>query len=67
LTQVLEPIFERSFLPDSYARRQAAEFLAGLRPRLHPTTDVGFPVLQGIPFLGYRTLATHRLLTQANV
>jgi hypothetical protein len=45
-------------------RRQTADFLAGLRLRLHPTKNVVFPVRQGIPFLGYRIFPTHRLLAK---
>src|SRR5262249_43096534 len=48
-------------------RRPIADFLAGLRLRLHPTKNVVFPVQQGIPFLGYRIFPTHRLLAKANV
>jgi retron-type reverse transcriptase len=49
------------------ARRRIADFLAGLRLRLHPHKNVIFPVRQGIAFLGYRVFATHRLLAKANV
>jgi retron-type reverse transcriptase len=48
-------------------REAVADFLTGLRLRLHPTKNVVFPVSQGIQFLGYRVFATHRLLVQANV
>jgi hypothetical protein len=48
-------------------RGRAAGLLAGLRLRLHPRKNVVFPVRDGIPFLGYRAFATHRLLAKANV
>jgi retron-type reverse transcriptase len=56
---------DKSFLADVSC--QAAELLAGLRLRLHPTKNVVFPVRDGIPFLGYRVFRTHRLLAKANV
>jgi retron-type reverse transcriptase len=49
------------------ARRSAAEFLAGLRLRLHPNKDAIFPARQGTPFLGYRVCATHVKLAPENV
>jgi hypothetical protein len=48
-------------------RGRVADFLAGLRLRLHPDKNVVFPVRDGIPFLGYRVFATHPLLARSNV
>ncbi len=48
-------------------RDRIAEFLVGLRLRLHPRKNVIFPVNQGIRFLGYRVFPTHRLLVKENV
>jgi hypothetical protein len=49
------------------ARDRIADFLAGLRLRLHPAKTVVFPVADGIRFLGYRVFRTHRLLVKENV
>jgi len=49
------------------AKAQIAEFLVGLRLRLHPRKCTVFPVSQGIRFLGYRVFPTHRLLVKDNV
>src|SRR5262249_325547 len=48
-------------------REQIRDFLVSLRLRLHPTKNVVFPVRDGIRFLGYRVLPTHRLLAKENV
>jgi retron-type reverse transcriptase len=48
-------------------RNELAEFLTGLRLRLHPAKCVVIPVRESIRFLGYRVLPTHRLLASANV
>jgi len=48
-------------------RVQLKDFLVSLRLRLHPTKNVVFPVRDGIRFLGYRALPTHRLLVKENV
>jgi retron-type reverse transcriptase len=48
-------------------REQIQDFLVSLRLRLHPTKNVVFPVKDGIRFLGYRVLPTHRLLVKENV
>jgi retron-type reverse transcriptase len=48
-------------------REQIQDFLASLRLRLHPTKNVVFPVRDGLRFLGYRVLPTHRLLVKENV
>jgi retron-type reverse transcriptase len=48
-------------------RRQVADYLIRLRLRLHADKTVVFPVMQGIPFLGYRVFATHRRLAGENV
>jgi retron-type reverse transcriptase len=49
------------------AREAIAEFLTGLRLRLHSVKNVLFPVREGIRFLGYRVFPTHRLLVKENV
>ena len=56
---------DKGFLAD--VRYRVADFLVGLRLRLHPTKNVIFPVRDGIPFLGYRVFRTHRLLAKENV
>jgi retron-type reverse transcriptase len=48
-------------------RDRLAEFLTGLRLRLHPAKCVVSPVTEGIRFLGYRVFPTHRLLVSENV
>ena len=48
-------------------RAQIAEFLVGLRLRLHPTKNTILPATEGIRFLGYRVFPTHRLLVKENV
>ena len=48
-------------------RERVKDFLVGLRLRLHPKKSVIFPVNDGIRFLGYRVLPTHRLLVKENV
>jgi retron-type reverse transcriptase len=48
-------------------RDRAAEFLGGLRLRLHPDKSVIFPTRQGIRFLGYRVYRTHLGLVPENV
>ncbi len=48
-------------------REQIAGFLTTVRLRLHPAKSVVFPVGEGIRFLGYRVLPTHRLLVKENV
>jgi retron-type reverse transcriptase len=48
-------------------REGIRDFLVSLRLRLHPTKNVVFPISQGIRFLGYRVLPTHRLLVKENV
>jgi retron-type reverse transcriptase len=48
-------------------RERIGDFLTSLRLRLHPTKNVVFPVNEGIRFLGYRVLPTHRLLVKENV
>ena len=48
-------------------REQIRDFLVRLRLRLHPKKCVIFPVKDGIRFLGYRVLPTHRLLPKENV
>jgi hypothetical protein len=73
LTGMLEPIFEPTFISDSYAcrkgkaREQIEQFLTGLRLKLHPRKNTIFPVQEGIRFLGYRVFPTHRLLVKENV
>jgi retron-type reverse transcriptase len=49
------------------ARVAVADFLAGLRLRLHPTKNAIFPVRQGIRFVGYRVWPTHVKLPAQNV
>jgi RNA-directed DNA polymerase len=51
----------------SAIQSQLAEFLAGLRLRLHPHKNTVFPVNQGIRFLGYRVFPTHVLLVKENI
>jgi hypothetical protein len=53
--------------PLAELRRRVADFLAGLRLRLHPAKDQVFPTRQGTPFLGYRVFRTHLGLAKANV
>lgn len=48
-------------------RAAIAEFLLGLRLRLHPRKNVIFPVADGIRFVGYRVFPTHVLLPKENV
>ena len=48
-------------------RDRVAEFLAGLRVRLHPTKNAIFPTRQGIRFLGYRVRRSHVELVPENV
>jgi retron-type reverse transcriptase len=48
-------------------REAVKNFLIRLRLRLHADKTVVFPVAAGMPILGYRVFATHRLLAKANV
>jgi len=47
-------------------REVIIHFLAKLRLNLHEKRAVVFPVSTGIPFLGWRTYSTHRLLRRYN-
>jgi retron-type reverse transcriptase len=42
------------------------EFLPALRLTLHPRSSTVYPVTNGIPFLGFVTYPTHRLLKRRN-
>ena len=47
-------------------KRQIQEFLVGLRLTVHERESTVYPVSNGIPFLGFRVYATHRLLKRRN-
>ena len=46
---------------------RAADYLEGLRLRLHPGKCQVFPISEGIGFLGYRVFSDHRRLRRDNV
>lgn len=53
--------------PQLHEWKQAiADYLAGLRLRLHPRKANIFPVYQGVDVLGYRVFPKHRLLRNDN-
>jgi retron-type reverse transcriptase len=56
---------DKAFLAE--VRRRVVDFLAGLRLRLHATKNAVFPVAEGIRFLGFRVLRSHRRLAPENV
>ena len=56
---------DRAFLHE--VKERMADYLSGLRLKLHETKCQVFPVTQGTPFLGYRIFPTHRLLKRENV
>jgi len=48
-------------------RAEVERFLEALRLQIHQDKSVVFPCDQGIRFVGYRVLPTHRLLARENV
>jgi retron-type reverse transcriptase len=47
-------------------KRAIMDFLPGLRLTLHEASSTVYPVTNGIPFLGFVTYPTHRLLKRRN-
>lgn len=48
-------------------RKRSQTFLDGWRLLLHPHKNLIYPVVHGMPFLGFRVFPTHRLLLQSGV
>jgi len=68
IMQNIEPLFEKSFIYDSYAELQGVikkveAFLVGYRVKIHPSKIKLLKTQTGFTFLGYKVFKTHFRLT----